>query len=186
MRETLFDMKNFFLILLFYVTFTSFCQSLPTTTITLDTNNGRGNSYYSYVISDSLFDKIKNSNREPIKIGPGGFRHGTPFKVWFPVALPLLIVLGVTVLLFGRSPKKKRRVTETESDQPTKKTVRGLVEIQFNKFVYECQEGEIIIDQEYSNPNIGEYVYLNNYTAPDGKYKIGFLRRIKVKDGKIA
>jgi hypothetical protein len=179
-------MKFFFLIILFCITCKSFGQSLPSTTVTLDTNNGRGQSYYSNVISDSLFDKIKNSDREPIKIGPGGFRRGIPIKVLLPVVLPCLIVLGVTILLFGRVPKKKRRVIDTESVQPIEKVARGVVGIQFNKFVYECEEGEIIVDQEYSNPNIGEYVYLNNFTAPDGKYKIGFLKHIKVKDGKVA
>lgn len=44
----------------------------------------------------------------------------------------------------------------------------------------------ITIKQEHYNPNIGEYVYINNTPAPDGKYKIGFLTYIYIEDSRIS
>jgi len=53
------------------------------------------------------------------------------------------------------------------------------------KFNYECDVGLLEIEQEFHSPNIGEKVYLNGRTAPDGKYKLGFLRFISVVDGMV-
>ena len=56
----------------------------------------------------------------------------------------------------------------------------------FTTFVYLCKEGELSIEQEYQNPNIGEVATLNNLPAPTGIYKIGWFSKIKIVDGKVS
>ena len=56
----------------------------------------------------------------------------------------------------------------------------------FTTFVYQCKEGELTIEQEYQNPNIGEVAKLNNMPAPTGVYKIGWFSRIKIVNGKVS
>jgi hypothetical protein len=55
-----------------------------------------------------------------------------------------------------------------------------------NKHNYACDEGQLTIEQEYPNPNFGELAFLNNTPAPTGKYKLGFLQWVYIKDGKVA
>ncbi len=51
---------------------------------------------------------------------------------------------------------------------------------------YNTNRGKITIEkQEGFNPAIGDFAYQNDTVAPDGKYKLGFLWYIFVKDGKI-
>ncbi|MES2513487.1 MAG: hypothetical protein V4580_05055 [Bacteroidota bacterium] len=57
--------------------------------------------------------------------------------------------------------------------------------ITYRKKTYLTTHGEIIIEQQYENPNTGENVFINNQPAPPGKYKIGPLSFIEVQDGKI-
>ncbi|MBP7810393.1 MAG: hypothetical protein KA163_13955 [Bacteroidia bacterium] len=51
---------------------------------------------------------------------------------------------------------------------------------------YQCSGGVLTIEQEYEMPNVGEKALFNGKSAPDGKYKIGFLQNIIVKDGKVS
>ena len=56
---------------------------------------------------------------------------------------------------------------------------------QYEKVFYAINEGELAIKQEFTNPNIGEFVFLNGRIAPNGKYKLGFMNHITVEDGKV-
>lgn len=56
---------------------------------------------------------------------------------------------------------------------------------EFEEFIYQVKEGELYIKQEFTNPNKGEYVYLNGNKAPNGSYKLGFMNYITVENGKI-
>ncbi len=59
-------------------------------------------------------------------------------------------------------------------------------EKQFKTFKYNCNEGELSIEQEYENPNIGEKASLNDLPAPTGKYKISWFTKINIINGKVA
>ena len=51
---------------------------------------------------------------------------------------------------------------------------------------YNTNRGEIIIEKQNEELiKIGDSVYKDNIPAPDGKYKLGFLSQIRVKDGKV-
>lgn len=56
----------------------------------------------------------------------------------------------------------------------------------YTKHTYACSEGQLIIEQAYQNPNVGEKVILNASPAPNGKYKIGLLLSVEVVEGKIS
>jgi|JI10StandDraft_1071094.scaffolds.fasta_scaffold45998_2 hypothetical protein len=56
----------------------------------------------------------------------------------------------------------------------------------FTTFVYNCKEGELRIEQEYQNPNVGEIATLNNLPAPTGVYKIGWFSKITIVEGKVS
>lgn len=53
------------------------------------------------------------------------------------------------------------------------------------KCFYTIKEGELAIKQEFTNPNKGEYVFLNGKVAPNDKYRLGFMNYIIVENGKI-
>lgn len=55
----------------------------------------------------------------------------------------------------------------------------------FEKCIYRIREGELSVKQEFTNPNRGEYVFLNENKAPNGKYKLGFMNYITVENGII-
>lgn len=55
----------------------------------------------------------------------------------------------------------------------------------FNQVVYKVTQGELTIKQEYTNPNVGEFVYINGCEAPNGLYKLGFMNYITIENGKI-
>jgi hypothetical protein len=57
--------------------------------------------------------------------------------------------------------------------------------IKYSDHIYDCKEGKLKIRQAYQHPNVGETVYLNDYFAPDGIYKIGLLSGVEVLDGKV-
>lgn len=51
---------------------------------------------------------------------------------------------------------------------------------------YQTNRGIITIEQdEFLNPSIGDFVFQFNLPALDGRYRLGFLRYIKVQNGKI-
>lgn len=55
------------------------------------------------------------------------------------------------------------------------------------KHSYDTNFGRILIEQvENSSPSVGDFVYTNENThAPDGRYKLGFMRHITVANGRI-
>ncbi len=55
----------------------------------------------------------------------------------------------------------------------------------FVKKYYFVKEGELIIQQEFTQINRNEFVFLNDIKAPNGKYKLGFMNYIVVENGKI-
>jgi hypothetical protein len=58
--------------------------------------------------------------------------------------------------------------------------------LEFDEVEYKLNNQEILtIRQEYPNPNIGEFAYINNIQAPNGKYKIGLFTHIYVENGRI-
>jgi hypothetical protein len=51
---------------------------------------------------------------------------------------------------------------------------------------YETNKGMITVEQqEFFNPSKGDLVFQNNEVAPDGKYRLGFMRHITVENGRI-
>lgn len=51
---------------------------------------------------------------------------------------------------------------------------------------YNTKKGLITIEQELHNSaSVGDSVFLNNFPAPNGKYKLGFMHYIKVKNGLV-
>ncbi len=60
-----------------------------------------------------------------------------------------------------------------------------IVKVLINE-TYKTDRGCIIIEkQELMNPDVGDQVFQNGLYAPDGKYKLGFMRFISVKNGLI-
>jgi len=58
--------------------------------------------------------------------------------------------------------------------------------LEFDEVEYELKNQEVLtIKQEYPSPNIGEFAYINNKPAPNGKYKIGLFTHIYVENGRI-
>ncbi len=58
-------------------------------------------------------------------------------------------------------------------------------EVVTTRYTYKCQEGELVIEQEYYQPNKGELAFLNGLKAPDGKYKVGFMNCITIENGRV-
>lgn len=59
--------------------------------------------------------------------------------------------------------------------------------IEFKDVEYKISGAKtLIIKQEYTNPNIGEFAFISDKPAPDDVYKIGLFTRIYVKNGKIS
>lgn len=55
-----------------------------------------------------------------------------------------------------------------------------------NIMEYKTKDGVVLtVEQSFNTRMFGDDVYINGASAPDGKYKLGFLSSIKVKDGKI-
>lgn len=50
---------------------------------------------------------------------------------------------------------------------------------------YKTKHGKIVIEQEDDYERTGDKVYQNDEKAPDGKYRLGFMSHIIVKDGLI-
>lgn len=59
------------------------------------------------------------------------------------------------------------------------------VGIKFKRRAYSTDKGELVIDQEYHQPNKGEVAFLNDKMAPTGRYKIGVFSFVEVRDGKV-
>ena len=52
---------------------------------------------------------------------------------------------------------------------------------------YTTNKGDIIIEQQYYHePSYGDFVFQNNVSAPDGKYRFGFMKSLVVKGGRIS
>ena len=66
-----------------------------------------------------------------------------------------------------------------------KEVLRDKKSQEFEKKYYKIKEGDLYIKQEFTNPNIGEYVFLNQVKAPNDKYKLGFMNYITVENNKI-
>ena len=56
----------------------------------------------------------------------------------------------------------------------------------FDKVFFKIDKGNLEVEKlRDSNPKVGDPVRLDHKTAPNGKYKIGLMKYIHVKDGKI-
>jgi len=52
--------------------------------------------------------------------------------------------------------------------------------------LYKTDKGDLVVEiRQYMDAMIDDNVYLNNSSAPDGKYKRGFMDYLYVRDGKI-
>lgn len=51
---------------------------------------------------------------------------------------------------------------------------------------FKTDKGELIIEQRSTQMNVGDKVFMNNEPAPDGQYKLDFLRYIYIKHGRIS
>lgn len=110
---------------------------------------------------------------------------GLAVAFWFvPLLIGVLFVQPTIKRIFENKKYKKKTITEPELNR-LEKEERNL-NITYTKHKYKCANGELIINQEYQNPNVGETAYLNGEIAPTGKYKTGFLQTICIIDGKVA
>jgi hypothetical protein len=58
--------------------------------------------------------------------------------------------------------------------------------IEYDEIDYKLSNQDVLtIRQEFTNPNIGEFAFINNKTAPNGKYKIGLFTYIYTENGRI-
>lgn len=60
-----------------------------------------------------------------------------------------------------------------------------VADVGYTQIKYKVSEGELIIEQQYHNPNLGEKAFLNNKTAPNGRYKIGRFHTVEIYNGII-
>lgn len=83
--------------------------------------------------------------------------------------------------------KEQEQLAEIESQQlELKKQIEyNEKALTFQEKRYSARGKNIAIKQEYSSPNVGEFVYIDHKLAPDGKYGIGFLCYIHVINGRI-
>lgn len=59
--------------------------------------------------------------------------------------------------------------------------------IEFTEVDYNITNDEILtIRQEFTQPNIGEFAFINNKPAKDGIYKIGLFTHVYIVNGKIS
>lgn len=74
-----------------------------------------------------------------------------------------------------------------ESDLPKEKTEKERSEFIPKYFkTFSTEDGELTTRQLKSDLEVGDHVLLNNKPAPDGRYKIGFLYYIYIKNGKVS
>lgn len=77
---------------------------------------------------------------------------------------------------FVQLAKSKRKCVIKDS-----KIVKVLI-----KEAYDTNKGKIVVEQEESkNPSKGDFVFQSETAAPDGKYRLGFMRHIVVENGRI-
>lgn len=87
---------------------------------------------------------------------------------------------------YGPNPKTGRTdVVEKAEEEPFSHTNAAVKPVELVTYTYKCSEGELIVEQEFYQPNKGESIFLNGVLAPTGKYKIGFMNYLVVEDGKI-
>ena len=88
---------------------------------------------------------------------------------------------------FGEDKILDYSVTSPEyAEKKRKQTDFETVAVEFNEVDYKLKSQEILtVRQEYTNPNIGEFAFINNKPAPNGKYKIGLFTHIHVENGRI-
>lgn len=85
-------------------------------------------------------------------------------------------------IIGGRIAKE---LPEIEIETPVKENP-VIVEPKYTKHTYKCDVGELLIEQEFHNPNSGELAYLNGKPAPSGRYKVSFFHSITILDGKVS
>ena len=110
---------------------------------------------------------------------------GLAVAFWFvPLLIGVLFVQPTIKRIFENKKYKKKTVVDYETT--TVETEVQNANITYTEHKYKCDYGELIINQEFQNPNVGETAFLNGEIAPTGKYKIGFLQSVSIIDGKIA
>jgi len=91
----------------------------------------------------------------------------------------------IEVSIFSYSIEKDRIIKET--DLPKEKTEQEKKEFIPKHFkTFTTEDGEISTQQLKEDLEIGDHILLNKKPAPDGRYKIGFLYYIYVKNGKVS
>lgn len=54
------------------------------------------------------------------------------------------------------------------------------------KEIYDTDKGRIVVEQqENAAPSTGDFVFQNNNPAPDGRYRVGFMRHITIENGRV-
>lgn len=86
---------------------------------------------------------------------------------------------------YGRSSIAVKSIPKFNSRNTNSKSLKTLTQVHF--CVFDSDKGPIEIEQNTTYPNLykGQKVKINNETAPDGKYSLGVIGYIKVKDGLI-
>ena len=101
----------------------------------------------------------------------------------------IAIPLGAIISRYKIYSNKKRLLNPLEDNliENFNSEIEILDEKMINYKTYEYNSNGISlkVEQEFSNPNIGEKVYIGDKLAPSDKYKIGFMSYIDVDDGVI-
>lgn len=84
---------------------------------------------------------------------------------------------------YAELKKEQEEIEQREIEEQVSYDKRAL---KFNEVDYKLKNQEILtIRQEYPNPNIGEFAYINHRPAPNGNYKIGLFTHVQVENGRI-
>lgn len=86
---------------------------------------------------------------------------------------------------YGPSSIAVKNITKLNSQKTNNKSFKTLTEVHF--CIFDSDKGPIEIEQNTTYPNLykGQMVKINNEIAPDGKYSLGVIGFIKVKNGLI-
>lgn len=92
--------------------------------------------------------------------------------------------LGCKVTIDGESVSD-RFVELAESEEKYVIKDSRIIKVLIKK-THDTNKGKIVVEQEqYFPPLKGDFVFQNDNLAPDGKYRLGFMKYITIKDGRV-
>lgn len=115
-------------------------------------------------------------------------KYSDYMNYWWHLALPVGALFANYKIYELRKGREKSRVENLSLpiiEEALLEVEEKPIEIFYTQRTYKCEVGNLVIDQEFHSPNVGEKVFLDNKPAPDGIYKVGFMASIEVENGII-